>query len=120
MGQGPSAAIRANCPIATSSNDGLMSQAQAARLASLTPGGSGNAFFYTIQGGDADDFTVPIPAQIVLANASYVVAITLASNVPSTGMKVPQADQTTTTLRVITEAVYDVGVVLGITITPVT
>jgi hypothetical protein len=40
MGQGPSAAIRAQCPIASATNDGLMSQAQAATVSGIPVAGS--------------------------------------------------------------------------------
>lgn len=109
--------MRQQSPLATPVNDGLMSKEYAAIIAALTPGSLTLSFFYTItQPADDDDFVVTLP---VAQTGDYVVSAMLASNVPFTGIKIPYADQTGTTFRVLTDAVLDNGVIIGFTITPV-
>lgn len=109
MAGGPTQLIRENCGLATAVYDGLMSAADKAKLNGAT------SFRRTIVGGDGADFTVTLP--VAQPDSNYVVTWMLMSDVPFNSIKIPFANQTATTFRVITDGTFDVGVILGFTVT---
>ncbi len=121
MSQGPLPLLREICPAVVASsggvggNDGYLTAKQYEDLVSGAVGGA-KAFQYTVVGGDNDDFTVSIPAAKQPSSTDYMVTMTIQSGSIFTLYRIPYADQTTTTFRVLTDGTLAVGTLLGFTI----
>jgi hypothetical protein len=104
---------------ATPFNDGVMTAAQAAKLASLFPSGSEGVFLTAIsQPADGTDFIVTIPAALVPPSANYVPLPVIMTANTFTGISISFADQTRTTFRVTTDGELPDGTLLAFFIQP--
>lgn len=111
---GPDLASRGGSPIATPANDGFMSAAQAAKLAGLTPAGNTQAFQYTIQAGDNDDFFVSIP--VAMSDGNYMVTPVIASGSSFTNFIIPFSSQTTAQFEVLSDGTLPIGTLINFTV----
>lgn len=99
-------------PDATPLNDGVMTAAQAAKLAGLTPGGS-KAFKYTVsQPADGSDWIVTMPAAVVQATANYMVTAQLGTVDEFTATTIDSTSFTVNTFRVQTDAELPNGTII--------
>lgn len=98
-------------PDATPGNDGVMTAAQAAKLASLSGGGSFQIRVY--QPAMGTDFIVLFPLSLVQPNAKYAIVPTIATANLFTGISIPYVDQTPTQFRVTTDGTLPDGTLLN-------
>jgi hypothetical protein len=122
MSKGPSQLLRSIAPAVVASvdheggNDGYLTAEQYEDILDAIAS-AGKAFQYTVGIGDNDDFTVTIPVAKRPATADYVATMTIQSGSIFTLARIPYANQTTSTFRVITDGLFAVGTLLAFTIT---
>ena len=104
---------------ATPFNDGVMTKAQAAKLAGLVPSAGSGSFQISIsQPADGSDFTVTIPLALRPPTASFGVNITIATANEFTSIATSYVDNTLTTFRVTTDGTLPDGTLLNCFIQP--
>jgi hypothetical protein len=92
---------------ATPLTAGVMTAAQAAKLAGIPFVGAIGAFQFTVsQPADGTDFVVTLPPGLHQPDVFYMVSMTIASLTSPTGYVIPFVDQALTHFRVVTDGTF--------------